>query len=421
MRKLVTTRQELEALGTSPDAFVMRAMAEAPEQMDGRRVAYVFSDDSVARDGHTIASNGWALANFRKNPIFLWAHDANALPIGKVVEVGAAKDKLRGIVEYFERDLYPFADTVYQMVKNRYLNAVSVSWLPLEWKFSTDKSRMNGIDFLRQELLEVSQVPVPALASALAEARAAGIDTAPMIEWAEKVLDTGGMMLVPRAELETLRKNAGATPKTTVLTPKSTVRGLYTVSDLAACLSFLKSIAASAEWEEEYEGDDSDIPARLLALAQELGQILVDMTVEEVTEMFAGTGEDGGDVDFVEVFAAAAKTPGQRILVKLGLLARKMKEAEGGEEILTASEVDDRIKRALEVFNRKGRKISAENEKNLQTARDLVDGVLAQVKSEDDEEARAAAEAARRELPPSDAEKKEARLRKARALKLKAN
>ena len=415
--RFIKTAQELEAASPG-ESMLMRATATTPElpNDNGRIVTYVFSDDSVARDGHTIASNGWALAPFRKNPVFLFAHDANQPPIGRVLEVGTVGGKLRGAVEYLDRDVYPFADTIFQMVKRGYLNAVSVSWLPLEWKFSQDKSRMGGIDFLKQELLEVSQVPVPALSSALAEARAAGLDTSPMVEWAERMLDGGGKVLVPRDELENLRRNAKMPVAPKKVTRATMVRGLYTVGSLADLVAYLMSIQASVQWEAEVEQDGSDIPGRILALAKELGQVLVDMTVEEVTELFAGTEADGGDVDFVEALDAAAKSPAQRALLKLGMLARKMKEAEDGPEMVPATEVAERIARAIAPFERKGRVLSAANEKDLASARDLVDGVLSQVVTADDEAARQAAEAKKRE-----AEEKAARERKAKARARKAN
>ena len=41
-------------------------------------------------------------------------------------------------------------------------------------------------------------------------ARSLGIDTKPLIAWAERALDQGGMTLIPQDELESLRKAAGA-------------------------------------------------------------------------------------------------------------------------------------------------------------------------------------------------------------------
>lgn len=213
MRRLLAADEFARLAGESgnvAEAGVYRFATSTADltNVEGRAIPYVLSDSSVARDTHTIDQNGWKLDNFLRNPVFLWAHDDSGLPIGKMTDIGVIGGKLRGVVEYAQRDLYPFADTVFQMVKQGFLNAVSTAWLPLDWKFSTDKSRIGGIDFIRQELLEVSQVPIPALATALAEARSAGIDTGPMFEWAEKILDGGGLIMVPRADVEQWRREA---------------------------------------------------------------------------------------------------------------------------------------------------------------------------------------------------------------------
>jgi hypothetical protein len=49
-----------------------------------RSVRYVFCDLSVGRDGHTIANDAWRLGNFKRNPVFLWAHQSEQPPIGRV-------------------------------------------------------------------------------------------------------------------------------------------------------------------------------------------------------------------------------------------------------------------------------------------------------------------------------------------------
>jgi hypothetical protein len=82
------------------------------------------------------------------------------------------------------------------------MKAVSVGFIPLDWKFSKDKARPFGIDFTKQELLEISVCPVPCNPNALQEAKSQGIDTGPIREWASKVLDEGGHILIPRNILE---------------------------------------------------------------------------------------------------------------------------------------------------------------------------------------------------------------------------
>lgn len=341
----------------------LRASTASPQINDnGRIIRYMFSDDSVARDNHTINTGGWQLENFLANPVFLWAHDASQLPIGRVVDIGVSAGKLIGDVEYLDRDQYEFADTVYQMVRGGYLNATSVSWMPLEYRYSQDKSRPGGIDFLKQELLEISQVPVPAMPTALATARANGIDTGPMHEWLERALDTGGLQMVSRAELEALRR---ASKMPVIIKPKvravpgAQKRGLYSVSWLAQLVNDLGYAVADANWETEYEGDDSPVPGQLLEALKLLGAALVAMTIEEVKELVVGlSGDDQAllaDDEAAEVYVAAGKTPAQRMLRGLEVSLRR------------GAASADPIK-LVEKFIRAGKVLSADNEKILRAA-----------------------------------------------------
>ena len=73
---------------------------------------------------------------------------------------------------------------------------------------------------------------------------------------------------------------------------KGLKKGLYDVAMLANVLSNLDSVARMAEYEAEAEGDGSKIPARLAAVREKLGEVLVDMTEEEVSEL---NPEDEGE------------------------------------------------------------------------------------------------------------------------------
>jgi phage head maturation protease len=53
------------------------------------------------------------------------------------------------------------------LLSGGFLRSVSVGFRPLEFRFSSDPARQGGIDFTKQELLEISVVPVPANAEAL--------------------------------------------------------------------------------------------------------------------------------------------------------------------------------------------------------------------------------------------------------------
>jgi HK97 family phage prohead protease len=148
---------------------------------------------------------GFQLNSFRLNPVFLWAHDCSQPPIGRISSIAVQSNRLLGTIEYADPDLSQFADMIFRMVKRGFLNAVSISWKPIEWKYAKEKDRNGGIDFVKQDLLEVSQVPVPALATALATARSAGIDVTPMKTWAERVLDERNSTLLQKLDPEHIR------------------------------------------------------------------------------------------------------------------------------------------------------------------------------------------------------------------------
>jgi HK97 family phage prohead protease len=103
--------------------------------------------------------------------VVLWAHDANAPPIGCMKQIFTSGDKLMGDVKFAPADAYKFADTVFRLVVDGFISAGSVGFIPIEWKFSSNPDRPMGIDFKRQELLEFSICPIPANANALVEGR----------------------------------------------------------------------------------------------------------------------------------------------------------------------------------------------------------------------------------------------------------
>ncbi len=155
-------------------------------------ITFTISDETVDRDRDIISLNGWELDNFKNNPVVLFAHNSRDLPIARAVSTFKRDKKLKSKAEFTPRDLNPLGDTVRRMVEDRFLRATSVGMLPKEWEFADneeDENRKFGINFLKQELLEWSIVPIPANPSALIDAHAAGIDTGPIKEWAEKMLE----------------------------------------------------------------------------------------------------------------------------------------------------------------------------------------------------------------------------------------
>lgn len=195
-------------------AFIAEVKAEGEKDEDP--IVFAISSSVVDRANDTVDVNGWELSNYQKNPVVLWAHDGYQPPIGKALSLWTEEQKLKSRATFTPKDLNPFGHMVGRMVRGGFLNAVSVGFAPLEYKVADDRDDGDSwwapLDFTKQELLEYSVVPIPANPEALVEARSAGVDLAPMIEWAEKVLD-GVASPLERKRAEEVRRSAGGEKK----------------------------------------------------------------------------------------------------------------------------------------------------------------------------------------------------------------
>jgi len=138
---------------------------------ENRIIEYVASTESV--DRYNTRVKGWSLDHYMKNPVILFAHNYALPPIGRAVEVTSGKGKeLRVKVQFAPKETYEFADTIYKLSRDGYINALSVGFIPGKVEFD-EKEEVT--DLLENELLEVSVVPVPANPEALALAYQRGV------------------------------------------------------------------------------------------------------------------------------------------------------------------------------------------------------------------------------------------------------
>ncbi len=153
---------------------------EGPEE--DRVLRFVGSDETPDRDNDIIEVAGWKLTDYMKNPVFLWAHNYDELPIGKTINVAVdvAAKKLLFDVKFPSAETYPFADTVYKLYREGFLSATSVGFRGLKSKTRDEEEMMNlpewqrGRRYMEQELLELSAVPVPCNPNALIAIRSKG-------------------------------------------------------------------------------------------------------------------------------------------------------------------------------------------------------------------------------------------------------
>ena len=138
--------------------------------VSANRRSVTIAANNRARATPELELGGLQFDNYRRNPVVMWAHDAvgrspsGGLPIGRTLSIGRATDG--GIVAEFEfLDDDPFAQRIRNAWDKGFLQAASISWLPLESRPAAN----GGLRDIRSELLEWSIVSVPADPDALRE------------------------------------------------------------------------------------------------------------------------------------------------------------------------------------------------------------------------------------------------------------
>jgi HK97 family phage prohead protease len=154
--------------------------AEAPQ------LEFIASDETLDRYHEILVAGGWKLEQYRRNPVFQNAHQYGDVifTLGKAVTTEVRGDKLFQRVEFATR-VNPLAKIAYGLYRGKFLNAVSVGFIPLRWENGSADTHFRR-KYLEQELLEVSAVGIPANPNALQMGlRAGAIEKADLQELAE--------------------------------------------------------------------------------------------------------------------------------------------------------------------------------------------------------------------------------------------
>ena len=141
-------------------------------------MTFVASTEEVDRHGDVVSVAGWKLDAYRKNPVFLWAHDYARPAIGRATQVWTASSREAGsgaggggpalmsgaLLVKVEFAPTSFAQEVASLYRGGYQKGVSVGFRPLRYeeRRHPQTGKFLGIRFTEQVLLEVSAAPVPA-------------------------------------------------------------------------------------------------------------------------------------------------------------------------------------------------------------------------------------------------------------------
>jgi len=149
------------------EKFYTNSFEIKADKEDKRTMEFIASKEVADRDNEVIKIKGIDLKNYKKNPVILWSHNRNDLPIGKAVRITKSGDTLKMKIQFADYETNPFADQVYRLLKGGYLNATSIGFMPDYEKVEYDEKKRQRI-FNKVELFELSIVNVPANQEALA-------------------------------------------------------------------------------------------------------------------------------------------------------------------------------------------------------------------------------------------------------------
>lgn len=132
---------------------------------DGRLLGVIGSTAAVDRYDEIIDQNSWDLEHYKKNPVILWAHNLSfgedRPPIGRADKVEVVDGELVFDIQFDLKDT--FAADIFRKYKEKFLNAFSVGFIPHAFGEDDD----GHLILMKNELLELSAVPVPANPEAL--------------------------------------------------------------------------------------------------------------------------------------------------------------------------------------------------------------------------------------------------------------
>lgn len=243
---------------------------------DKKSIRFRISDDSIDRYGEKV-DQSWNLKNFLKNPIGLWNHkNWDVEPedvLGQWSDIKTEDDGTYGTLT-FDTDINPKALTVFQQYVKGTLRCVSVGFIPHSLEFEEDVPVLKD-----NELLEVSCVPIPANANAVALALKDGSLNRKDAQWMLRSMNEGATHLE-----EQLNKNAPADGEETkveevkeqlksiselmtslsetVTTLSTSVEAVTTdLTEVKSAVAELKPVEAPAAEDDKTPNGDKDTPA----------------------------------------------------------------------------------------------------------------------------------------------------------------
>jgi len=157
----------------SDEAIEKLAEDKIKISQDSPVLEVIVNSGKLDRDNEVLNIKGLDFKDYRENPVVGWGHDYKQPAIGKALKIWKANDgTLKAVIE-FATEIYPFAKLIYNLYKEKFMNAFSIGFRALE----AEEDKDDNIIFTKAEMYEFSAVFVGADPKALQRAKSIGYDT----------------------------------------------------------------------------------------------------------------------------------------------------------------------------------------------------------------------------------------------------
>lgn len=119
---------------------------------------FIITTGNPDTDNDIINPDGLDVSVYMNNPVVLWQHNRDLPPVGKCISINKINNGWVASVQFMPKEIDPESFRIFQMVKNGFLNAVSIGFIPKD----LEPNNLNGYNISKSILYEFSIVTVPA-------------------------------------------------------------------------------------------------------------------------------------------------------------------------------------------------------------------------------------------------------------------
>lgn len=171
--------ESLEARGDGLTRRVFGVSIKAGSIDENARSVRVVASTEALDSYDEIVDQSWDLTRYERNPVVLYSHNSigflgpmraeDTLPIGSASDVRVVNGALEATLSFVDAAANPMAERVWQGFRQGSLRAVSVGFRPRD-RVAEMRDGVETIRLKNNELFEISAVPIPANAEAVARA-----------------------------------------------------------------------------------------------------------------------------------------------------------------------------------------------------------------------------------------------------------